>query len=211
MSKFSEKMISAAKKAQMPIESIIADLQNPLVGDRSGEWHYLYSHILRGDGSTAFHIKLSSHGPTFAASNRVSFINSHRRLELSRTNPSVERVISTTLPAFALELHLSDCEVSGALMAKLLSHSSQLKHISFRNVHLVMSSDSLGHWGRVFTYLFGFRTASLESCEFGNLWHGRDSLWLEGGDKTIRAKTRGQVYTVMPNLAAGLKEFTLDV
>lgn len=74
-----------------------------------------------------------------------------------------------------------------------------------------MSSDSLGHWGRVFTYLFAFRTASLESCEFGNLWHGRDSLWLEGGDKTIRAKTRGQVYTVMPNLAAGLKEFTLDV
>ncbi|CAD0050583.1 unnamed protein product [Aureobasidium pullulans] len=36
MSKFSTKMISAAKKAQMPIESIIADLQNPLVGDPSG-------------------------------------------------------------------------------------------------------------------------------------------------------------------------------
>ncbi|THZ12450.1 hypothetical protein D6C91_08488 [Aureobasidium pullulans] len=211
MSKFSEKMISAAKKAQMPIESIIADLQNPLLGERSKEWYYLFLHALNGNEITAFHIKLSSHGPTFAASKRVSFIKSHRRLELSRTTPSIEEAISAVFPSIALELHLSDCEVSGALMAKLLSHSSQLKHISFRNVHLVMSSDSLGHWGRVFIYLFGFRIASLESCEFGNLWHGRDSLWLEGGDKTIRAKTRGQVYTVMPNLAAGLKESTLDV
>ncbi|TIA42845.1 hypothetical protein D6C79_06946 [Aureobasidium pullulans] len=211
MSKFSEKMISAAKQAQMPIENIIADLQNPLVGERTEEWCKFYPDSIYSKGVTAFHIKLSSRGPNFAALGRVSFNYSHRRLELSRTKPSVERVISCELPYLALELHLSDCEVSGTLMAKLLSHSSQLKHISFHNVHLVMSSDGLGHWGLVFTYLFAFRIASLESCEFGNLWHGRDSLWLGGGDKTIRAKTRGQVYTVMPDLAARLRESTLDV
>ncbi|CAD0047441.1 unnamed protein product [Aureobasidium pullulans] len=42
MCKFSEKMMSAAKRAQMPIENIIADLQNPLVGERTDEWCYTY-------------------------------------------------------------------------------------------------------------------------------------------------------------------------
>ncbi|THY33925.1 hypothetical protein D6D01_02140 [Aureobasidium pullulans] len=100
MSKFSEKMIFAAKKAQMPIENFIADLQNPLVDDLGWKW--------------------------------------------------------------------------------------------------------------VFAYLSMSRTTLLKSCEFGNLWHGKDSLWLEGGDKTIRANTQAQVITVLSNLAAGRIRFSLD-
>ncbi|THY60177.1 hypothetical protein D6C99_01660 [Aureobasidium pullulans] len=216
MFKFAEKMLSVAKRAQMPIENIIADLQNPLVGERTDEWCYTYwdrmwDWIIVRDDITAFHVKLSSRGPNLAAYGRVAYNYSHGRLELSQTTPScIQRIMPALVPIFAKELHLSDCEVSGALMISLFGHGTWFTNISFHNVHLIKISSRLGHWKRLFTFLSGSQHTPLESCKFGNLWHGRDSLWLKGGDKTIRANTQAQVTTVLSNLAVGRRRFSLD-
>jgi hypothetical protein len=50
----------------------------------------------------------------------------------------------------------------------------------------------------------------LKSCKLGNLWDDANGRWPGGGDSTIEVSNRSQVSTVLSNLAADIRTFTLD-
>lgn len=208
MDKFLEKMVSAAKQAEMPLEDLIADLQNPLVGESVQGWHQSINPYHQ-TGFAAFRIKLSPREPSSGPSGHVSFHHSNRRLELSQTSLSMETQMPCFHPYFAQEVHLSDCEVSGSLMSFLIKCPRQVKRLVFQNVHFIAEPGCRMNWTHYFAYILT-RSLPLESCEFGKLWNGRDDLWLPGGEKTIKASTKAQVSTVISNLAAGRIDFSLD-
>ncbi|KAI4723644.1 hypothetical protein E4T48_00291 [Aureobasidium sp. EXF-10727] len=218
---FEAKMLAAAIRAQMPLQNLVADIQttsqNRSLPSISPDWPYsLSSRFSRGDTAYShfdgMQIKSDSKNTESSKSGEI-LINMHdKRLKGTR----VDTEIWDPLPFYwsrhflnnLREIHLENCEVcSLLLMNTLVATGNQLESLVLYGVRL--RPFYFDTWQSVFRQQVLYYTG-LKSCRLGKLWSGTGSLWLEGGDKTIKASTRAQVVTVLSNLAADIRTFTLD-
>lgn len=218
---FEDKMLATAIRAQMPLQNLVSDRQttsqNRSLRSISPYWpSNLLSRLSSGvRGFSHFDgIQIKS-DPGTSHSSELSriLINIHDK-QLKATG--VYAAMWARLPDHLInnlrEIHLESCEVRSWFLARtLLATRGQLESLAFHDVHLVKHfySDRKTTWKSVFKQLATSPTG-LKSCKLGKLWTERGSLWLEGGDETIKASTRAQVTTVLSNLAAGIHNFTLD-
>lgn len=219
---FHTKVLDAAIRVRMPLEDLVVDTQStpqtralPSVSD---DWvgsftRYFYNLGLGNNRFQGLKVKLGSTESNPSSSGHILINNRVKRLEVLQVGLWGWHC---RLPSqYYLNLHeivLEDCEVYGGCLKRTLETSGHvLEHLTLYNVRLkTLPNVDSETWASLFTA----PTVSLrvlKSCKFGNLWDETHGCWLEGGDKTIQASTRAQVFTVLANLAAGICNFTLDV
>ncbi|KAI4726834.1 hypothetical protein E4T49_05379 [Aureobasidium sp. EXF-10728] len=197
---FDDKILATAIRAQMPLRNLVSDVQttsqNRSFPSVSQDWPY---HLLSrcSIGATGYshfdgiQIKSDSRNTDSSELGEI-LINIHdKRLKGTRVCTEI----------WAQLFFLGDIlKITG----------NQLETLELYDVRLMKFSGRLNAtWKSMFRQQTTSQTG-LKSCKLGKLWTGTDRLWLEGGDKTIKASTRAQVTTVLSNLAAGIRTFTLD-
>jgi hypothetical protein len=219
---FRVKVLSAAVHARMHLEDLVADLQSASHNRRfpsvSDSWVASFTRefptcAVGRVQFNALRVKLRSIGSDSSNLGHVLISNRGERLEVLRADLwelyyGLPYLYRHTLREIVLE----DCSIDSYCLLRLLEVSGQiLQRLSMYNVRL-KASEVYGLSG-TWVFLFSIPKIDLrvlKSCKLGNLWDDANGRWLEGGDSTIEASNRGQVSTVLSNLAADIRTFTLD-
>jgi hypothetical protein len=217
---FRDKVLAAAIRARMPLEDFVADIQstpqNRKFRSVMDDWirdirhdlsngtleHVQFKGLkiklsLAGSDCTSGHFYISDNGQILEVVHAGSWDWRHYLWYAYWTN--LHRVV------------LEDCIAESGCIARMLEGSGYvLQYLSLYNVCLKECPPGpTGTWMSLFASP-NISLRRLKSCKLGYLWDKPNGCWLEGGDKTIEANTRAQVSTVLSNLAAGVRTFTLD-
>jgi hypothetical protein len=217
---FRNNVLAAAVHARMSLGDLVADLQSASQNRKFPSVTDSWVNSFMGDFPkcvagqiqfNAMNIKLPSTGSNSSSSGRVLFSNRGERLEIVKAEAwESYYVLPYTYRSMLLEILLDDCCIDNYCLLRMLEVSGPtLHHLTLHNVRLKGAPYRLsGTWMSLFASP-KVLLSRLQSCKLGSLWDEND-CWLEGGDKTIEASTRGQVSTVLTNLAADVRTFSLD-
>jgi hypothetical protein len=219
---FRKKVLGAAIRARVPLGNLIADIQsapqNRLFPSVSEDWvasctRRLLNDAVSGGQFRGLEIKFSSTESHFSSSGRILISNRSKRLGVSQVDTGKwYYLLPYGYRTHFKEIVLENCDVNSYCLQMLFEDTGHvLQRLSLHNVRLLASPN--GGRPSSWTALFAAPALSLlvlESCKLGNIWDQTNGIWLQGGDKTIEASTRAQVFTVISNLAAGNRTFTLN-
>ncbi|KAI5250412.1 hypothetical protein E4T43_00364 [Aureobasidium subglaciale] len=212
---FDKKMLVAASEAELRIDRVIADLQGPYP-TRALAWvpdfvHYACRYKARiGHSGLQIHVPSSKRGDHLSGRLTITAPD-YSRLEATQACLQSSFPFDSLLRTIIKKVYLHGCDMEDDSLVDLLHRNLRwLEHITLCDIRLLAEGSTPGPtWPRVFTAM-KYDCTSLETCEFGELQDTSGNTWLEGGNKTIKASTPTQTRTVISNLAASIRDFTLE-
>ncbi|KAI5207432.1 hypothetical protein E4T39_01845 [Aureobasidium subglaciale] len=215
---FDGKMLAAANKAQLRIDQIIIDegiAPSSLNLPPHITWQDYFVNRARSEKDrirfSGFRIRTPSTDPRTQLVGEVSIPTcDHGGLEATRARLLNSLSFNRMQYPSLTKVYLHGCEMQYIWLWRLLRHNTaSLEHITLYDIKLIPRT-STRSWRMTFALIVEAWAPRLKSCEIGKLWDENGNIWLEGGNKTIKASTAAQVETVISKLTAGIRVFTLE-